>query len=762
MDLLSGSVLATRHPWLRNASAWSFTWTGGDWSPHTAGVWPIGNGFVFAHAGLSLPLNRLRGITGPTYQTDGDHRVEGAFGDCWLEVAVAGRTIPWKRQSIWRPRRSGVVVTEAEGEGVVLRTVDCAPPNCPAILRVVELQASPGTQLLIRFPNGEPAGPNALLAAHGPNRHALLDVLDAPVRTAKGTLIVSLDDQPSSVVSIRIGSGPSVDAARHATRSLPVADELFERTRAFWSRWIGTCAIPEPRSEATDGPTGDAARMRDLLEDGVLGIRMQQAANGGVAPMVHFKGTWARDNNGPVRLFLALGAVDEVRALLRYYHDAAITLGEIPNHAPLDLVPHSGSAPGALRVPSAEVPSWIVLQHAWWLAAGGEGDLIREHWPLLERCVIGQQLSADGLLPFHGDETYLHGALYSVFPDRCGWPNGLPGHAPDGRYAPFSLESTAAFVVASEALAAMSERLGLRTARDHRAAARAARKAIERLLWNDTGRCYAPARYPLTGTLHPVPVAPINLAPHWFGYHAPTELRARTDLETVMERVGWRGSTPDCAYEVGMTCGYLLHALTAHRSPLAPRALAEVVRRASPAGEWAEVYGPGGTLTGGYDLEHPNRLRPWEGGINLAAIVRYYGEADATVEATGAAGASDAVRADDAVRPVLVVSADAGEIDASRSTHEGPVTIVEPASIVDAARFAKMLFGSDGSRHVDVLVLTPSATAGDRRSMIPAKAWENAGLSVAISQFVAAGGRVERGEGSTAQVAGDGSRRPRQ
>jgi hypothetical protein len=338
----------------------------------------------------------------------------------------------------------------------------------------------------------------------------------------------------------------------------------------------------------------------------------------------------------------------------------------------------------------------------------------------------------------------------------------LPGHAPDGRYAPFSLESTAAFVVASEALAAMSERLGLRATRDHRAAAREAREAIEHLLWNDAARSYAPARYPLTGTLHPVPVAPINLAPHWFGYHAPTEPRARTDVETVMERVGWRGSTPYCAYDVGMTYGYLLHALAEHRSPLAPRALAEVVRRASPAGEWAEVYGPDGTLTGGYDLEHPNRLRPWEGGINLEAIVRYYAEAGAAAEAVGA---DDAISTDERVRTVetvLVVSADAAETDAWRSKHGEQITVVEPASIVDADRFTAMLFSSDGSRCVDTLVLASSAVAGDRRSMIPREAWGHSALSRAIAQFVARGGRVEHGEGSTAQVASGWSRRTRQ
>jgi hypothetical protein len=464
--------------------------------------------------------------------------------------------------------------------------------------------------------------------------------------------------------------------------------------------------------------------------------------------MVHFKGTWARDNNGPVRMFLALGALDDVRALLRYYHDAAWAVGEIANHLPLDVAPSPRSTSGSLRVPVAEVPSWIVLQHAWWLAAGGDGDLVREHWSLLERCLMGQKPSAEGLLPFHGDETYLHGALYSVFPDRCGWPNGLPGHDPNGGYAPFSLESTAAFVAASDALASMADRLGLPTARDHRAAARASRHAIERLLWNDAARCYAPARYPLTGARHPVPVAPINLAPHWFGFHAPLAPRSRADLATVIERIGWRGSTEHCAYDVGMTAGYLLYALADRRSPLAARALAEVVSRASPAGEWAEVYGPGGSMTGGYDPDHPNRLRPWEGGINLEAIARYYVEENEAVradEADEAVGALEAVKSE-VDGAVLMVSADGDEAAAWRSRRERAVDVVEPACIVDADRFAAMLFRCDGSRRVDRLILGSSALAGDRRSMIPKSTWRESALPTVIARFVEAGGRVDRGE----------------
>jgi hypothetical protein len=179
---------------------------------------------------------------------------------------------------------------------------------------------------------------------------------------------------------------------------------------------------------------------------------MQQSSSGGLSPMVHYKGTWARDNNGPARALLALGARDEVGALLRYYHDAALVLGGFPNHAPLDLDVSAARPPKSWEVfpvPRAEV-SWFVLQHKWWLDAGGDLDLVRRHWPMLERCIQGQRVSPEGLLPFHGDETYLHGALFSVA-DRCPPPHDLVIHHRGDAGPPWSLEATAAYATACEA-----------------------------------------------------------------------------------------------------------------------------------------------------------------------------------------------------------------------------------------------------------------------------------------------------------------------
>jgi hypothetical protein len=134
----AASLLA-RHPWLTDANTWRLDWRGNEIAPHQTGVWSIGNGRVFAHAGLALPFNRLQGITGPTYQTEGHRRIEGACGDWWIEVERAGAPLIPEAHRIWRPRRSGVLVTQALLPGVVLTTIDFAPPDTAQLVRLIEL-----------------------------------------------------------------------------------------------------------------------------------------------------------------------------------------------------------------------------------------------------------------------------------------------------------------------------------------------------------------------------------------------------------------------------------------------------------------------------------------------------------------------------------------------------------------------------------------------------------------------------------------------
>lgn len=775
IPLPSGTLLV-EHPWLLDANSCCLTWTADTLRPDEAGVWAVGNGYIFAHAGLALPFNRLMGITGPTYQTDGHHRVEGAFGDAWFELRSQAGALLWPRQQIWRPRQSGVLVTRAHDGTTALVTVDFAPPGMPVLVRIVEIWGARSmpdqTVLVLRLPAGVPLnGAGLLEAEHRPGQVLVAGPLDGRAAARRGALTISIGDQRARENVVRfaivLAAGEDTDAAAAHLRSVQLPIRRLEETRAFWQSWLAGTETPPLWAQRLPGPTSDVALVRDLIEMTKVNLKMQQALpGGGVSPMVHFKGTWARDNNGAIRAFLAIGAKAEARALLEYYYAASVALGEIPNRAPLDLDVAGVDEPGdwsRIPVPHAEVPSFIVLQHRWWLEAGGDADLVRRHWAYLRRCATGQRLSPEGLLPFHGDETYLHGALYAIFPERCGWPNDLI--AEDGRrdYTPWSLEATAAYVVAQEAMGWMSERIGRPEERaGYLVEAVRVRRTVERRFWLERHGWYAPALYPLSGAPHEPPFAPVNLALLWLGYGHPAALRARANVSATISQIGFTAVAPRCEYNVGMTPGYLLWNLLATRSELAPFALATLVAMASVAGEWAEVYGPHGRPHGGYDQANPNRLRPWEGGINLDAIYRYYrnrrpqdepeerrpGSPERRQRARGPRrSAPFMVGPMPTPERLVVVTADADEVAAARTMipHGARLTIIEPAAIFTEDYFTGLLFEREsGKRRVETLVLGASALAADRRSLKPSWFWELPEVVAALRRFQAAGGQVVR------------------
>jgi len=776
-DVPSASLL-NQLPWLLDANTWEHEHTfDRPFSPDASGVWPVGNGYTFAHAGLALPFNRLQGLVGPTYQTAEVWSPSGDFGDCWIDLRSA-RPVPTHRQGIWRPRESGVLVTRATTAGdVALVSIDAALPSRSVIMRVVEVwgarRLGEDAVAVVHLPAGRPRGDRRrALQAFAPRNKVLLAAVAGGHADEGGALIVPLADVAQDGAVARfcvVLAFASSDSDAAALLSLPHDPAVhLDETRAHWHRWLSATRTPDLWPQNLPGRSATERSLRDLIELGKLNLKMQQAVRGGVGPMVHYKGVRARDTNGPVRAFLRMGRLEEVRDQLEYYYRAATALREVPSSAPLDIpiarVPERADW-AAVPVPKGDTPSWIVMQHRWWLEAGGDVELVRRHWSYLRRCVTGQQVAADGLLPFHGDETYLHGALYAVYPDRCGWPNDLIADDGEHGYAPWSLDSSIAYVAANEAMAWMSRLAGHEEERAGflREAVRA-RSAVERRFWLEPRGYYAPAIYPLSGTPHPLPFAPINLRPLWLGYHRANDPRARRNLAAVVDLLGFSNTTPSCEYTVGHHTGYLLWALLAVDSDLAPLALAHLLATASPAGEWAEIHGPDGGPAAGYHPEAPNRLRPWEGGINFEALLRYFevrrarDEPDTELRGIarrggtmgfGPARAPAPPPADVAPEPTVLVTADADEITECQSGDEAPreakLTILEPGLPFDAAYLERLLFGSPaGGRRVNTLILGASAVRGDRRSMKPTLFWRLPAVTRILDRFEDAGGRLVR------------------
>src|SRR5690606_2724200 len=125
---------------------------------------------------------------------------------------------------------------------------------------------------------------------------------------------------------------------------------------------------------------------------------------------------------------------DLARDLLVYYRRASALHRHTHREYPLDLgiedapaeSPEFWASTGTDR---CEVPSWIVLQHAWYWHATGDADTVRAAWPYVRRNLEHQEFTEHRgrvLQRFNGDETYLHGAFYALFPGRGVWPNQFP------------------------------------------------------------------------------------------------------------------------------------------------------------------------------------------------------------------------------------------------------------------------------------------------------------------------------------------------
>ena len=108
------------------------------------GVFPVGNGDCFTYLGIGVPQNTLFMMTGPRYQTDGNHNPLGGFGELSMNLREGGATVDLPLQSCRAVRGAPVVLTSEQGEQWRLTTVTAAPPGGTAILRWITVECFEG------------------------------------------------------------------------------------------------------------------------------------------------------------------------------------------------------------------------------------------------------------------------------------------------------------------------------------------------------------------------------------------------------------------------------------------------------------------------------------------------------------------------------------------------------------------------------------------------------------------------------------------
>ncbi len=327
---------------------------------------------------------------------------------------------------------------------------------------------------------------------------------------------------------------------------------------------------------------------------------------------------WIRDSNGPVRYLLACGDYDAVKRYLVFQFKGYAEQGKVSNNLLLDLVLPAQAKQldwSTVQVPAAEIASFMILQRYWYWRHTADNNLVREEWPMLRRCLLGQKVDERGTLPFFGDETYR-------FPGYEIFNQGQP--APD--YVNMrlrSLDSAMEYVVAAQALAEMAPAVGRGgEVGEYRAAADRVQQATEQHFWQADRGYYAPALSDMTPEVQQNLFAPVNLHSWWLAY-ASADARQMANLDAVVRYLakpsGTLLTTPEFGYYVPMTPGYLLYALSAVGHPGRDQALKGVLAAAEASGGYAEMNTPDDRPAETIWGQH--RFRPWGGGINAEAVL---------------------------------------------------------------------------------------------------------------------------------------------
>jgi len=610
------------------------------------GAYGVGNGHAFALFGLVDPVNTMHGLATPTYE-----RRPYFFGDYDIHLAPADSpTSPdFDQEQITRSLSAPVVLTRAKLGDLRLDTVDFAPvtddvtlQGCMIrVLTVTNEGASeaPLQELRVTAANDTTSPEPDVLLELGSERALTTAFTDGEVHVTEtadgrwlarqlGPLAPGAAEQ-----AVLYHCGGTGDAEVRPTAV--DAGALLDATAADYQAWESNLLqveVPEPL-------------VADYIDGMKMTLHVQTAATGATCPMSEYTRTWARDNMGPTLALLSFGAFDDVRAAMDYIYGAAVLGGDLSNSydADLDLstlppAPDWSALPPLSGRVGAETPSYMVSIYGEYLLYSGVLDPITERFDFLRRCMLAQDFGPDGLLPFTGDETY-RGAMDAAFDLDLNYMHSELS---------WSTNSTILWLGAAKHFERMADALGLpadRSAAETRAAELQAGFESHYALADG---CVSPYEDRATSTAWPQPFEDVSLKMTWSGWRDGDSPEAQANVQCLIDRIeqypGVYRSPAAPRYRhfallpradgvyTGMLPGYTLSALTDVGHPDAAAAFDEIGVLATSSGNAQEyqaylgndefgltaIYDPSGGLG-----DYTAKFRPWEGGINVNAMLGY-------------------------------------------------------------------------------------------------------------------------------------------
>ena len=367
-------------------------------------------------------------------------------------------------------------------------------------------------------------------------------------------------------------------------------------------------------------------------------IKTQQSRDGGIAAGHFYPMAYVRDQAGTARGLLALGLVDEAKAVVGFWNEKFKRYGDIHNAETM------GNSDGRLVFSNdeVEVPAYVMLTAFFCAEADGNIRWLEALKPMLEYAAHVQcRHIAHGMTGFSGDETYIAGGMFP----RCFLYHG-------------SAESTMLFITSveryiryfgadEELSAALNEAkdkfrenfvIGGKLYANQPSREQYAvlprfhfgycdycelAKNPAQLTWlerRDDGLYAAPDYFdapeiPIPESI-PRLLGSVSLSVFWHGFDILTEKEKEETIKPFLTMLETRGSvysSPDGETATGYDYAYLLEALVKTDSPRCADMLEKTLDVLDESGSWSEYYRNG--------VPYNCRNRPWESGINISAVI---------------------------------------------------------------------------------------------------------------------------------------------
>lgn len=368
-------------------------------------------------------------------------------------------------------------------------------------------------------------------------------------------------------------------------------------------------ALPEPLIQRTDAQNDP---FTTIIQSTSSLARATQAVSGCVLAQPYmYPMCYVRDQLGSFKVFLTQHDYERAYKALTFYiamqnrygiQNAYDTTPTPPD--PTIWNPEANSMDGHHSV--AEVPSIIILMAKDYYEATGDLSKIKPLYDRLAYNLRVQEINENGLLPSPGDESYTNSEQT----------------APEYRIE--MTDSNLLFISAARFMSELADTLGYHddVVEFKRLESETMNAMMDRLwLPEENHFAYARSANDNPEEIDRRPALDLLLRWFWLDMSDPLDSIPQQNLSAVLnELVDPVRVVPEVYnFTAGMDLGYILHALVRSQHPAMHDAAELMVNYASNSGLFAEYY----EHEDGMIIPFSGTLRPWESGINAAAMAQY-------------------------------------------------------------------------------------------------------------------------------------------